>query len=187
MSRFVDSIIAYRILRLLVIPFTETDAYRLGIIDAKGKELKRMAQLNTVAERDAYTVLHRMVFRLKKIIEKVPIENKKLVSFAAALSLIKEHYRSKKEPLDLETQYLNKFNTDLNEEINFIQTYNSRTLTFKQFAEEVPANNAGTPGVAGFTPDTVGVSAAASKKYKQQNKLFRRSDVANVNSNSKIT
>lgn len=187
MGRFVDSVIAYRILRLLVIPFVDTDAYRLGIIDSKGKELKKMSQLNTVAERDAYTILHRMVFRLKKIIERVPIENKKLVSFAAALSLVKEHYHTDKEPLDLETQYLNKLNTDLNEEIKLIQSYNSRTLTFKQFVEEAPANNAGSPGVAGFTPDTIGVSAAASKKYKQQNKLFRRSDVANVSSTTKIT
>lgn len=90
MGRFVDSIIAYRILRMLTTPFNETDAYRLGIIDDKGKELKKMGSLNSVDERDAYSILHRMVFRIKRIIEKVPVENKKLVSFAAALSLIKE-------------------------------------------------------------------------------------------------
>ena len=76
MGRFVDSVIAFRILRLLTTPFSDTEAYRLGIIDEKGKELKKMAQLNTTAERDAYTILHRMVFRLKKIVEKVPIDNK---------------------------------------------------------------------------------------------------------------
>ena len=31
-------------------------------------------------------------------------------------------------------------------------------MTFKQFVEEAPANNAAaTPGIDGFTPDTVGV------------------------------
>ena len=55
MGKFVDSIIAYRILKLLVTPFDQTDAYKLGIIDAKGKELKRMQSLNSVNERDAYT------------------------------------------------------------------------------------------------------------------------------------
>ena len=89
MTRFVDSIIAYRILRMLTTPFEETDAFRLGIVDNKGKELKKMRELNSVDERDAYSILHRMIFRLKRIIEKVPIENKKLASFAAALSLIK--------------------------------------------------------------------------------------------------
>ena len=61
MGRLVDSVIAYRILRMLTIPFEETDAYKLGIIDVKGKELKRMSQLHTADERDAYTILHRMV------------------------------------------------------------------------------------------------------------------------------
>ena len=38
MGKFVDSIITYRILHMLVVPFENTEAYRLGIIDAKGKE-----------------------------------------------------------------------------------------------------------------------------------------------------
>lgn len=182
MSRFVDSVIAYRILRLLVTPFEETDAYKLGIIDAKGKELKRMSQLNNVRERDAYTILHRMVYRLKRIVEKVPIENKKLTSFAAALALVKEHHDVEKEPLDLEIQYINKLNTNLTEETQFIQNYiqNKHTLTFKQFMEEIAANNAGTPGVAGFTPDTVGVPVRVQRRLQKKRKIFRRSEVNNV-------
>ena len=39
MGKFVDSIIAYRILKLLVTPFEDTEAYKLGIIDNKGKEI----------------------------------------------------------------------------------------------------------------------------------------------------
>jgi hypothetical protein len=176
MSRFVDSLIAYRILRLLVIPFEETDAYKLGIIDASGKELKRMSQLNTVAERDAYTILHRMIFRLKRIVQKVPIENKKLASFAAALALIKEHANDKYEPVDLETKFFNKLNTNLTEEIEFIEDYLSKknTLTFRQFWEDAPANNAAaTPGVAGLTGDPP-VSKKAQRKYKKLNLMFRR-------------
>jgi len=159
MGRFVDSIIAYRILRMLTTPFNETDAYRLGIIDDTGKELKKMGSLNSVNERDAYSILHRMVFRIKRIIEKVPVENKKLVSFAAALSLIKEQYNLKHEPINLEELYLNKLNTDLSEDVNYIKkTIEKNFLTFSQFCEEAPANNAAaTPGMAGFTPETLGV------------------------------
>jgi hypothetical protein len=105
MGRFVDSIIALRILNLLVTPFENTEAYKRGIIDIKGKELKKMSELNTVEDRDAYTLLHRLVYRLKRIIEKVPIDNKKIVSLAAAYSLIKEHTQLGKEPLNLEEQY----------------------------------------------------------------------------------
>lgn len=178
MSRFVDSIIAYRILRMLVIPFEETDAYKLGIIDKSGKELKRMSQLNTVIERDAYSILHRMIFRIKKIINKVPLENKKLLNFAAALSLIKEHYYTENEPVDLELQFISRRDSKLlDEDINFIQDFVSKEkiLSFKHFFEEAPANNAvATPGIAGLSPDTVVV------RKKTKNKLMRRQEVKNA-------
>lgn len=180
MARFVDSVIAYRILRMLVTPFNETDAYKQGIIDEKGKELKRMSQLNTVAERDAYTLLHRMVYRIKRIIEKVPTENKKLLSFAAALSLVKEHANANKELINLEELYLDKLNNQdiLQEDIDITHNFlsNRYLMPFKVFAEEVPANNASaTPGVAGFTPDTMGVSPKKKKKT-----ILKRVEVKNV-------
>lgn len=179
MGRFVDSIIAYRILKMLVTPFEDTDAFRQGIIDKDGKELKKMAQLNTVAERDAYTILNRLVFRLKRIVNKVPIENKKLLSLAAAYSLIKEHYNADKEPINLEEQFLDRMKLDLVEETFLIESFFSKknTLTFRQFSEDAPANNAGSPGVAGFTPDSMGVSVKAQKKHKN---ILRRDEVKYV-------
>ena len=141
-----------------------------------------MSQLNTVDERDAYTILHRMVFRLKKIIEKVPIENKKLASYAAALALVKEQVELNKEPVDLESLYLEKLNIDLSEEKLVVEEFlnENYTLTFRQYLDEevpagIPANNAGTPGVAGFTPDTVGVSKKAQKRHTRKKNIFRRS------------
>lgn len=178
MGRFVDSVIAYRILRMLTTPFEETDAFRLGIIDNKGKELKKMSDLNSVTERDAYSVLHRMVYRIKRIIEKVPVENKKLASFAAALSLIKENFENNIEPIDLEYQYLNKLENLKLEEIDYVKRYltETKTLTFKQYVEEAPANNAAaSPGIAGFTPDTLGVP-----KSKQPKLLKRKKVINNV-------
>ena len=176
MGRFVDSIIAYRILKMLVVPFENTDAFKQGIVDKNGKELKKMSDLNTVAERDAYTILHRLVFRLKRIINKVPIENKKLLNLAAAYSLIKEHYDAGKEPINLEEQFFNRMKLDLSEETVLIESFFSdkNTLTFRQFAEDAPANSAGSPGVAGFTPDSIGVSVKAQKKHKT---ILRRDEV----------
>jgi len=175
MGRFVDSIIAYRILYLLVTPFDQTPAFKLGIIDAKGKELKKMSQLNTVEERDAYTLLHRLVYRLKKIVEKVPIENKRLVSLAAAYSLIREYYEQNREPISLEKEYINILETNLTEEVALVESIlnESKMFTFKQFNEEVPVNNAGTPGVAGLDKD-VPVSKKNQLKYVKKNRMFRR-------------
>ncbi|NDA79012.1 MAG: hypothetical protein EB010_10975 [Acidimicrobiia bacterium] len=159
MGRFVDNLIAFRILRLLTQPFEETDAFRLGIIDKKGRELKRMQDLHTDAELLAYTLLHRLVYRLKRIIEKVPIENKKTLSYAAALALIKESLDAQTEPADLEYRYINRLKTDLTEEINWIQRnlVPNKIFTFNQFNEELasaaPANNAvSTAGIANPDP-----------------------------------
>ena len=182
MGRFVDSIIALRILKLLVTPFENTEAYRRGIIDKNGKELKSMRDLNTVEDRDAYTLLHRLVYRLKKIINKVPIESKKLVSLAAAYALIRENLELNKEPINLERQFLSKLDTNLTEEIEYINTVFSenRLYTFKQFTEEMgagasaPANNAAaSSGVAGLGTD-VPISKKAQKKWTKSNQIFKR-------------
>jgi len=174
MSRFVDSIITYRILRMLTTPFRDTKAYELGIIDDKGKELKKMRDLRSVNERDAYTILNRLVFRLKRIIEKVPFENKKFLSYAAALSLIRENIELTHEPIELESIYLKRVTEDLQEEIKVVEGFINKTttLTFKQFIDEdIPANNAGGGGIAGFTPDTLGVPKPAAMRYKSKNQL----------------
>jgi hypothetical protein len=179
MARFVDSLIAYRILKMLVVPFENTDAFKQGIVDKNGKELKKMSELNTVAERDAYTILNRLVFRLKRIINKVPIENKKFLNLAAAYSLIKEHYDAGREPINFEEMFLDRLQSDLTEETFLIESFfnDKTTLTFRQFAEDAPANSAGSPGVAGFTPDSVGVSVKAQKKHKS---ILRRDEVKYV-------
>lgn len=138
MGRFVDSLITYRILQLLTTPFVNTPAYKLGIIDKNGKELKSMNQLNSVDERDAYTLLHRLVYRIKKIIEKIPIENKRLLSLAAAYSLIRENYDKQQEPVDLESRLLKRLNEDLSAELVLVEKHlvEKKMFSFKQFSEE---------------------------------------------------
>lgn len=137
MSRFVDAVITYRILRKLTTPFDETDAYRLGIIDANGQVLKKWNDLNTVAEKDAYTILDRMIFRLKRIIQKVPVENRKIASYAAALALVREHANDKDEPVFLESEFIKR--TANQEQINEVTNYlnGSSMLTFRMHSEEI--------------------------------------------------
>jgi len=180
MGKFVDSVIAFRILHMLVQNFEDTPAFRLGIIDKNGKELKRMKDLNTVQLRDAYTLLHRLVFRLKRIINKVPIENKKLVSLAAAYALIREDLANEKESINLEDKFLRKLDEDLTIEIQELTEAmdKNKILSFRQFREDVgavaPANNAAaTPGVAGLDKD-VPVSKKAQKKWASSNMMFKR-------------
>ena len=90
-SRGADLYFVFRFLRLLTMKFTATDAYKLGIIDKKGKALKKSADLETVKEKSSYTMLHRMVFKIRGLLEKIPIVGKTiLLNYAAALFLLKE-------------------------------------------------------------------------------------------------
>ena len=87
-TRAIDLLITYRITKLLTTPFEKQDAYRLGIIDKNGKVLRKTKELKTGKERDSYTILHRFVFNLKRLINLVPGGKSKLGTYAAALGLL---------------------------------------------------------------------------------------------------
>lgn len=176
MGRFVDSLITYRILQLLTTPFVNTPAYKLGIIDKNGKELKTMNQLNTVEERDAYTLLHRLVYRIKKIIEKVPIDNKRLLSLAAAYSLIKENLDNKLEPIDLESKFLKKLNEDLSTELVLVEKHllEAKMFTFKQFSEEGEVGDASNVPTNNIAQDPVAIQKPEGFPLYRKRKMFRR-------------
>lgn len=91
-SRTADLYYTFRFLKLLVTPWTEMDAYKLGIIDENGTILKKSAQLRTAEERTAYTLFHRLVFNIKKTLEKIPFGKSRIASYAAALYLLKENF-----------------------------------------------------------------------------------------------
>ena len=90
-SRGADLYFVFRFLRLLTMKYERTDAYKYGIIDKKGKPLKKSSELETVDEKASYTMLHRLVFKVRRLIEKVPVLGKSiLLNYAAALFLLKE-------------------------------------------------------------------------------------------------
>ena len=92
MSRVIDAVIAYRVLKLLVTPFNRTKAFELGIIDEKGKVLKKSRDIKNAEERNAYTLLNRFVFNLKKLLAKIGIRGPLGSAAAAAFAFFKEEY-----------------------------------------------------------------------------------------------
>jgi len=107
MGRAIDLFVTYRFIKLLVTPFEKTDAYRLGIIDADGKRIlepgttNKPTTLRTVEEKSAYTVLHKLVFNIKKIFAKVPGLRTKLGTYAAALFLLKDTFKESVDDPDI--------------------------------------------------------------------------------------
>jgi len=90
-SRAADVFYAFRFLRLLTTPWDKTNAFKYGIIDANGKRIKTK-KIQFPHEKAVYTIFHKIVFNLKKLLNKVPAVGKtKLASYAAALFLIKEN------------------------------------------------------------------------------------------------
>jgi hypothetical protein len=178
MSRFVDAVIVYRILRKLATPFNETEAYRLGIIDEKGKILRKFGTLNSPEERDAYTLLDRLVWRMKRIIEKVPFENSKLASFATALALIKEHYDKDSEPLP--SAFEARFKS-LNEGIEYavemqeVENFFRGMKSFKMHLEDFTVVNSvgggfSAQGVPDPNPNLAGRDLRLGKKLARRKK-----------------
>ena len=90
-SRGVDLLIPYRIMKLLVTPFDKQEAFKYGIIDKQGKVLRPWRTISKTAEKQSYTILHRFVFNLKRILQKAGLGGR-LGTFAVALAtLIREN------------------------------------------------------------------------------------------------
>ena len=98
MGRAVDLFVTYRFIKLLTTPFEKTEAFKLGIIDKDGNRIKKekstkpAVELATSEQKAAYTILHKLVFNIKKIFAKVPGLRTKLGTNAAALFLLKHTF-----------------------------------------------------------------------------------------------
>ena len=109
MGRAIDLFVTYRFLKLLTTPFEKTDAYELGIIDENGNRImqkgikSRLPQvpLVTSQEKNAYTILHKLVFNIKKIFAKVPGLRTKVGTYAAALFLLKDTFKESVDDPDM--------------------------------------------------------------------------------------
>ena len=111
MGRAIDLFVTYRFIKLLVTPFERTEAFKLGIIDEDGNRVMpppvagvrqtKPEPLRTTAEKNAYTILHKLVFNIKKIFAKVPGLRTKLGTYAAALFLLKDTFKESVDAPDI--------------------------------------------------------------------------------------
>lgn len=90
MSSLVDTVLVLRILKKLTTPWEKTDAFKSGLIDNKGNILVGKAD-RTPQMKKAYTTLDRLIFNLKRVLQKLPGGGSQFGSYVAALALLKEH------------------------------------------------------------------------------------------------
>ena len=122
MGRAIDLFVTYRFLKILTTPFEKMDAYKYGIIDEKGNRIKKPSsakpavELSTTELKNSYTILHKLVFNIKKIFGKVPGLRTKVGTYAAALFLLKDTF---KESVDDPDMFEKEFMKYLKEDVDY--------------------------------------------------------------------
>ena len=117
----VELFITYKFIRLLVTPWKKTEAFDEGVIDTNGKLLVKVANQTNV-QKKTYTLFHRLVFNIKRILEKIPFGKGMIKSYAAALFLLKEETGMAEEDiLKVLEDMGHNTSIDINEEIKELQ------------------------------------------------------------------
>jgi hypothetical protein len=161
MSRIVDNLIAYRILKMLVTNFEDTEAFKLGIIDKNGKNIRKANTLQTSKERDAYTYLNRLVFNVKKIINRLPGGESKIKSLVAALWLVKEHYESGNRSTAMLQEKFDNIMKLLDNRVSLVE----EEIIVKKFLDEEGEGGIANVTGAGVSTDQPKIDKKAIKKY----------------------
>ena len=142
MGSAIDLFVTYRFLKLLTTQFKKTDAYKLGLIDEKGNRItKKDSQevavpLNTSQQKNSYTILHKLVFNIKKLFNKVPGLRSKVGTYAAALFLLKDTFKESVADPDIFEKEFVKYLKE-----NNIEFDNSISEEVVGFGEILPKGN----------------------------------------------
>lgn len=170
MSAVIDNIIAARIIYLLVLPFNKWEAFKEGIIDEEGN------RTSDPAESDNWSMLHRLVARLKKLLGTFPGGKSVIASIAAAYLLVRECLECNVEP-----QLLEEFFTEVMalDEAMTLDTYNFVSTTINQIMEDgvAPTNVVSGGAVAGATP---GEQPPVKDPNQVKKKVMKRNAVPTV-------
>ena len=141
-GRAFDTVVVYKILKLLSTPIEKSDAFKLGVIDANGKKLKKAT---TATERNAYSFLNRFVFKVQYALTKSSdFKGRRLLSFAAALALLKE-YKEEDDSLEVGS-LLELYSLDENV-ILHSKLLERNMISFRSLIDE---NSVGGGGIAGI-------------------------------------
>lgn len=160
----VDLFLVYQFIKRLTTPFDQWEAYKLGIIDAEGNELKKRKDFTKVSERQAYGIYDRMILKLKKLLAKLPAGQTRLATYAAALWLIKEQ---KEIEGNADTITEDLIESKLNHYIHYTTETYSVNHNFRIMLEEVPVNSAGSGNIAGIGVGPDGEPGVSKKRQRR--------------------
>ena len=177
-----DLFMIYQFIRRLVTPFSEWDAYKLGIIDERGKVLRKRRQLRRREERDAFGVFDVLVLNLKKLLERLPAGQTRIASYAAALWLIREHKAFTPESMLTEDMSDEQIQESVNLFFSGYTDYNILQESVKEkmhdlnelfeekfVDEDVSTVSVAAGGVSGLTKDDLpGLTRAQQRRHRKR-------------------
>ena len=146
MANVADSVIVLRLLKLLSTPIVQSDAYKYGIIDKNGKKIK---DPENKQEKDSYSIVNRLVFKLQYALMKSPDRNsKRLLSLAAAIAILREHEEKTLESYTSEDilALVDMYETDENV-IKDSQLLEHNLVSFRTFREEMGVGGGAIAGI----------------------------------------
>lgn len=169
LSNIITSFSLYKFLDTLTIPFVKTDAYKLGIIDAKGNLLKNAHTLNPT-EKAAYNEFYQLVFSLKKLLIKIPdpYVRASLSNVIGSLRVISEECESLGGNGE-------EFMARALRELYACRLLNEEGEGGGAAPAATPANSVGAGGIYGLKPEEATfLSKEGQKRHTSTNSIFKR-------------
>ena len=119
---------AYKFIRLLTQKWTDTEAYELGFIDEDGKSTGKKPVSSD--DKGAYNRFTKLVFNIKRMLDKVPFGKTTIGRYTAALALLKEEFGIENIDSLFEDNILTEDQKEIISEITSIQLDESNTHMF---------------------------------------------------------
>jgi hypothetical protein len=158
-ASILDSIAALRVAYLLITPIENTSAFKLGLLDADGKTIRKAS---TSEEKKSTSMLHRMCWNLKRMIGLVPGGSTRIGSLAGAYLLMREAVENDWSEAELNEQFVYRFNELCEAECPELD---SLLEELNRLEEDVPANATGAAVSTDIAPKRLG-DMARRKKLK---------------------
>jgi len=171
----------YKFLRILTTAWEDSDAFKLGIVDENGKILKKKNKLKGKEEKEAYTMMHRFGWKMKRLLEKIPFGKSRLASYAAALWLIKEEKDFHGTDNELQESFLSFLETDWKNEAlilkeNYEGDMDKKTYSSLKLDEIAPWKKGKYKVTDGKTGKVLGRFKSGDKAQKYVDKIWDKGD-----------
>ena len=84
-----DTFVGYKFIKMLITPWKKTEAFKRGLIDENGYALIKRKDIKS-GDRMHFTILHTLIWNIKRLLDKLPPTKTKLGSFAVAVWMLKD-------------------------------------------------------------------------------------------------